>query len=138
MDLSHRKSSTDRIRRNRQLPEVTVPLTADRPKPLLDAARIWALVAGGIGAVLTFAVSNGVLSSAQADAVNTGSASVNVLFSALLAVVSAGSGIFGAFGTAKHAQKDVTPITSPALVVDSELVPLIPATPTAPLTAGGL
>jgi hypothetical protein len=113
-----------------------VALTADRPKPVLEAARIWALVAGGLGALLTFAVSNGVLTAAQADAVNTGSSSISILFSALLTAIPALTGVFAAFGTAKQAEKDVTPNSSPATLIGTELVPLVPGTRTGALDGG--
>lgn len=97
-----------------------------RPTPLRDAARVWSLVAGGIGALATFLLTNNVLTAGQVEAISTGTASINLLLSAVVAVITAGTGIVGAFATAKQGESKVTPVEAPH---NNNGVPLVPANP---------
>jgi hypothetical protein len=112
-----------------------------RPTPLRDTARIWSLVAGGVGTLATFLVTNQVLNAGQAETLTNTSASVNLLISAITAVITAVSSVAAAFGTAKQAESKVTPMEDPR-VTDAEgrLLKLMPTAPVGPDTTlgGGL
>lgn len=102
---------------------------ADRPAPVREAARLWGLVVGSVGALASFLVTSQVISSAQSEALASVFTSSDVLISAVVALITAGSTALAAFSTASTSEPQVTPVVSPA-VRDAEgrLVALVPAT----------
>jgi hypothetical protein len=117
---------------------------SDRPNPLGTAASkvgtAWSAAAGVVGALVAF----GVLSSAQADALNAaGSAAPDALVALgtlIAGVVPLVSGVVASFRTAAAARDHVTPVADPRAVdpVSGDLVPLVPTTaPCGGPTVGG-
>lgn len=94
-----------------------------RPTPIREAARLWSLAVGGIGAVVSFALTSNVLSADQATAVTSVSTAVDVLMAALVALVTAGSTVLAAFRTAATSEPKVTPLVSPRDDQDRALTP---------------
>lgn len=95
-----------------------------RPTPLRDVARLWSLVGGGLSALTTFLVTNQVLTAGQAETLTNASASVNLLISAVTAVVAGTGSVVAAFATAKQGESKVTPVDSPRSNQNEILVPL--------------
>ena len=102
----------------------------NRPTPLRNAARIWSLVSGSVGAVVTFLVTNQVLNAGQAETLTNASASVNLLISAVTGLVAAIGAVAGAFGTAKQGEAHVTPVDNPRDNAGRILAPLAPSVAT--------
>jgi len=112
---------------------------ADRPTPLRDAARIWSLVTGSVGAVVTFLVTNQVLNAGQAETLTNASASVNLLISAVTGLIAAIGAVAGSFGTAKQGESKVTPVEAPRDNDGRVLAPLAPMqAPMAGVPNGGM
>ena len=95
---------------------------SDRPTPLRDAFRSVGALVALLGSVATALVGWGVLSVAQADAVSG-------LLGAIPGVVTLVTALLAAFGVVKVGEPQVTPVDSPAMVVEGSLVPaaLVPA-----------
>lgn len=101
---------------------------AGRPTPLREIARVVALALGAISAVVTFLLTSGAITLAQADAVNAGLGSADVLMSALVALTTAGTGVLAAFITARTGEDHVTPWNDP---MNNNKERLVPETPSA-------
>lgn len=93
---------------------------SDRPRPILDTAKSTGAVIATIGGIVTALVTFGLINTQQADA-------INLLLGLIPGVLTAIVGIVSAFRTATKAEKHVTPLQSPRIVVNGELVPLVPA-----------
>lgn len=105
---------------------------ASRPHPVREAARLWGLLIGGIGAVVAFALSANALTADQATAINALSSAADMLVAALIGVVSGAGPVLASFRTASTSEPKVTPVSDPAKVVTvdglPQLVSLVPAT----------
>jgi hypothetical protein len=100
-----------------------------RPAPVREAARLWGLVSGGVGALVSFGVTANVLTAGQADAIGGFSTGVDLLISAIVGLITGGSAVLAAFRTASTAEPKVTPVESPAIADESgRLIPLVPQT----------
>jgi hypothetical protein len=100
---------------------------SDRPNPLKEVASkvgvAWAAATGLVGALVTF----GVISGAQAEAVNTaGNAAPDLILAAgtvIAGVAGLVGGIVSAFRTADAGKDHVTPLSSPRDNDGNVLVP---------------
>lgn len=104
-----------------------------RPQPILDAFKSVGVALSGLGGVVTTLVTLGVLSTDEADAVNS-ALSYGVQASEVLGAVAAGGvaivvGLLSAFGAGKTAQGRVTPVEDPRA---NDGTPLTPAVDTPP------
>lgn len=97
------------------------PDLTGRPRPVNDAAVSVSKVLGIIGALVTTAVTYGIITSVQGDAV-TGL--LGLIPGAITAVLAA----YSAFRVAAEAEPQVTPVSKPVVVINGEQVPLVPAT----------
>jgi hypothetical protein len=103
-----------------------VVMPAHRPTPIREAARLWSLAVGGIGAVASFLLTSQVISAGQADSVTAAFTAADVLISAVVGLITAGSAVLAAFRTASTSEPKVTPISSPAIAgPDGQLIPLV-------------
>lgn len=102
----------------------------ERPNPLGNAAvkasTLWASLAGVIGGLVSF----GVITQAQGDAISAAGGQVSPTITALGVVVGGViplvAAVLAAFRTAKVARPDVTPMEDPRMLINGELVPLVP------------
>lgn len=97
--------------------------SAGRPTPLRDTARTVSLITGGIGAVVTFLITSGVITEGQAGSLNAGFSGVDLLMAAVVAITTAGTGIAAAFSTARTGETHVTPVVNPMNNRNERLVP---------------
>lgn len=104
---------------------MTIPVP--RPAPIREAARMWSLVVGGVGALVSFGVTSSVITAGQAESITAAFTASDVLIAAVVGLITAGSAAMAAFSTASTAEPKVTPTSSPAITgVDGRLVPLVP------------
>ncbi len=96
---------------------MSAPLNV-RPVPLRDAFRTVGSAVAWIGGVVTALAGFGILSIAQSDA------TVGLL-GAIPGLVTLVTALAAAFGVVKVAEPQVTPVSSPATLVDGELLPLV-------------
>lgn len=97
-----------------------------RPTPLREAARLWSLVIGPAGAVITALVTSGAISADQGSLLESGFTNADLLISAVIGLITWGSAIAGAFFTAKSAEPQVTPMIDPRSHDGLRLVPETP------------
>ena len=95
-----------------------------RPTPLRDIASKVSATIGVIGGLVAGLVTAGVLSSTQADALGDSFTAVDLLFSAVIGVITALSGLTTAWRTAKAGEEKVTPVASPMNNDGVRLAPL--------------
>lgn len=108
---------------------VNPPVTASRPTPIREAARLWSLVTGGVGALVSFGVTANVLTADQAGSIGAFSTGVDLLIAAVVGVITAGASVLAAFRTATTAEPKVTPTESPMITDErGRLIPLAPQT----------
>jgi hypothetical protein len=97
---------------------MTAPLL-NRPAPITEAFKSVGTAIAFIGSVVTALVGWGVFTAAQGDA-TTG------LLGLIPGAVTAVTQVLTAFGVAKRAAAETTPVSDPATVVNGQLVQLIP------------
>jgi hypothetical protein len=105
-----------------------------RPAPLREIAAKWATVYSAGTAVVSGLLTAGVITAGQAGTVNDDFTAVDLLLSAIVALVAAGAATLSAFSTAKSGEAKVTPVSAPATTTaDGSLVPLVPVSNTPPV-----
>lgn len=97
---------------------MTAPLL-NRPSPITDAFKSVGSAIAFVGSVVTALVGWGVLTAAQGDA-TTG------LLGLIPGVVTALTQVLTAYGVTKRAAAETTPVSDPAVVVNGQLVQLVP------------
>lgn len=102
---------------------VPVPEVSPRPTPLRDVAMYWSKSLGIASGLVIALGTIGVLSTDQAAALGSGLTGLDVLFAAVLGVITSISNGVIAFRTAKTGEALVTPISDPRDDKDRELVP---------------
>mgnify|MGYP003579964853 CR=1 FL=1 len=106
--------------------------STERPHPLRDIARYAMLATGVLGGVVSFLLTNQVLSVEQAAALTTSLANFDVFVAALNRLITAGAGVAGAFIVSRSGESKVTPIADPRVVDElGKLLQLVPVVPTA-------
>jgi uncharacterized BrkB/YihY/UPF0761 family membrane protein len=88
-----------------------------RPRPLMEAAGVVSRITATVATVVTMLVGWGVVSLAQQDAIEG-------LLGAIPGLVTLISTILAAFGVARRAEPQVTPVSDPR---DDLGTPLVPA-----------
>jgi len=101
--------------------DIVEPELTGRPRPVHNAAVSISKVLGIIGALVTTAVTYGIITSVQGDALL---GLLGLIPGAIAGVLSAWS----AFRVSAEAEPQVTPVSKPVAVINGEQVPLVPAT----------
>lgn len=91
----------------------------DRPRPVRDVAGSVSALVGVAGTVVTGLAGFGILTAVQGNA-------IVALLGLIPGLITGVAVVWSAFRTAAKSEPLVTPISSPAMVVDGELVPLAP------------
>lgn len=109
----------------------------DRPRPLRDLAARWSKTMTVIIGVVASLSAAGIFSADQATGAANALTALDVVFAAILGLITAAGTAAGAWRVAQDGEPQVTPLTSP---MDNDGRPLVPTvardtgSPTPPLT----